>query len=79
LTQKLRSSGSSKDDLEDFEALIPDFAFALKNQWRSIHIPEELDTTLYCRFMPGTGNLWCLTKLQEAFINGSTVCPLPEK
>ncbi|MCG9911187.1 MAG: hypothetical protein MH137_07790 [Flavobacteriales bacterium] len=43
LAQKLKSSGISKDDREDFAALIPNFAFALKNHLRSIHIPEELE------------------------------------
>lgn len=42
LSQKLVSAGVSENDRKDFAALIPSFAFALKNHLRGIYLTDEL-------------------------------------
>lgn len=43
MAQKIVSSGVSQHDRENFSALIPDFAFALKNHLRSVYIADEME------------------------------------
>lgn len=43
LAQKLVSAGVSEQDRKDFAALLGNFAFALKNHLRNVHLPEELE------------------------------------
>lgn len=43
LAQKLVTAGVSAQDREDFAALLGNFAFALKNHLRNVHLPDELE------------------------------------